>query len=427
MSLKESACWGLIVRMQEAEALSLKGMQAFLDASEEVQFRGRQRQEVYDWMTRFMRQQGFRKQGKAVRGLLRRYMEKMTGLSRAQVTRLVGQYRKNSEVKEAVYRRNRFQSRFTQADIELLAKVDEAHETLSGPATRKILEREWGIHQRAGYERLATVSVAHIYNLRKRRRYRECRLSYTKTRPVQVAIGERRKPEPGGLPGYLRVDTVHQGDRDGMKGVYHINAVDEVTQWQVIGAVAAITQAHLEPVLSGIFKQFPFPIRGFHSDNGSEFINDTVSGLLRKLLIGQTKSRPRKSNDNGLVESKNGAVIRKHMGYGYIAAEHAGDIDRFYQLQFNSYLNFHRPCGQPERITDPDGKERFVYRRYATPWETLRELVSTPEARARLKPELSIQALDRAAQQQSDTEAARNMQEAKRKLFLTLYQERKTA
>jgi len=413
--------------MQDAEQLSLERIQALLEASDEVRFEGQQRQEVYDWMTRLMRQQGYRTQSRAVRGLLRRYMAKMTGLSRAQVTRLIGGYLKNSEVKEAVYSRNRFQGRFTQADIELLAKVDEAHETLSGPATRKILEREWVIWKHAGYERLATVSVAHIYNLRKRRRYRECRMNYTKTRAVQVALGERRRPEPGGQPGYLRVDTVHQGDREGVKGVYHINAVDEVTQWQAVGAVPAITQAHLEPVLKALFSQFPFPIRGFHSDNGSEFINDTVSGLLKKLLIGQTKSRPRKSNDNGLVESKNGAVIRKHMGYGYIAAEHAGEIDRFYRSRFNPYLNFHRPCGQPERIMDADGREKFVYRRYATPWETLRELVSAPETQARLKPELSIGSLDRMAGQQSDTESAKGMQEAKRKLFLTLYRERKSA
>jgi len=120
-------------------------------------------------------------------------------------------------------------------------------------------------------------------------------MNYTKTRAVQVAIGERRKRQPGGQPGYLRVDTVHQGDQDGSKGVYHINAVDEVTQWQVIGSVAAITQTHLEPVLRAILGQFPFLIRGFHSDNGSEFINDSVSGLLKRLLIEQTKSRPRLS------------------------------------------------------------------------------------------------------------------------------------
>ena len=132
---------------------------------------------------------------------------------------------------------------------------------------------------------------------------------------MKVAIGERRRPRPEGRPGYLRVDTVHQGDRDGVKGVYHVDAVDEVTQWQVVGATAQISEAALLPLLKAMLKQFPFRIRGF-TDNGSEFINHTVAELLNKLLIEQTKSRPRRSNDNGLVESKNGAVIRKHMGYG---------------------------------------------------------------------------------------------------------------
>ena len=414
--------------MQDGEKLSLEQMRGFLEASEEVHFEGQRRQEVYEWITRLLRQQGYRKQGKVARGLLRRYVAKMIGRSRAQVTRLIGRYVEHSEVKESSHHRHRFASRFTPADLELLVKVDEAHETMSGPATKKILEREWEIYRHAEYERLATISVAHIYNLRRRPRYRQRRMNYTKTRAVQVAIGERRKPQPEGRPGYLRVDTVHQGDLDGIKGVYHVNAVDQVTQWQVVGAVSAITQTHLEPVLRAILQQFPFLVRGFHSDNGSEFINDTVSGLLQDLLIEQTKSRPRHSNDNGLVESKNGAVIRKHLGYGYIAAEHAPDIHAFYQRHFNPYLNFHRPCGQPERVVDERGKEKYVYRRYATPWETLRELSRAwPEASSYLKPELSIQSLDRIAAAHSDTESARGMQEAKRKLVLTFRQERRSA
>lgn len=414
--------------MQDAEKLNQAQMQAFLEASQEVRFEGKQRAEVYGWITRTLRQQRYREQGKQRRGLLLRYVAKMTGRSRTQVTRLVAQYIAHSEVKEARYQRHRFASRFRRADIELLAKVDEAHERLSGPATKKILEREFEQYKDADYQRLSSISVAHIYNLRQRRHYRECWMSYTKTRPVQVAIGERRRPQPGGKPGYLRVDTVHQGDLDGVKGVYHINAVDEVTQWQVVGAVSALTQSHLEPVLRAILEQFPFAVRGFHSDNGSEFINDMVSGLLKDLLIEQTKSRARKSNDNGLVESKNGAVIRKHMGYGYIAAGHAQDIAAFYQRHFNPYLNFHRPCGQPERIVDPRGKQKYVYRRYATPWEVLRGLSrALPEGHSYLKPALSIPALDQLAQAHSDTAAARQMQEAKRKLFLGFRQERRTA
>lgn len=414
--------------MSESRKLSAEQIRAFLEGSEEHRFRGKRRAEVYEWITRTLRVQEYRKQGKKMRGLLKRYVEKMTGRSRTQVTLLVARYMKHSEVKVSSYRRHRFPSRFTRADVELLAQVDEAHETLSGPATKKILEREFGEYKHAEYERLAGISVAHIYNLRQRPRYRERRLNYIKTRAVQVAIGERRKPRPDGKPGYLRVDTVHQGDRDGVKGVYHINLVDEVTQWQMVACVAAIAQSHLRPVLQDLLDRFPFPIRGFHSDNGSEFINDTVSGLLQDLLIEQTKSRARQSNDNGLVESKNGAVIRKHMGYGYIAAEHAEDIHAFYQSAFNPYLNFHRPCGQPERIVDQRGKEKFVYKRYATPWETLRTLEQAlPPGQSYLKPAVSIQGLDRIAQACSDTEAARRMQKAKRKLFLGFRQERQSA
>lgn len=414
--------------MSETGKLGAEQIRAFLEGSEEHRFRGKRRAEVYEWITRTLRMQEYRKQGKKMRGLLKRYVEKMTGLSRTQVTLLVARYMEHSEVKVARYRRHSFASRFTRADVELLAKVDEAHETLSGPATKKILEREFAQYGHVEYERLAGISVAHIYNLRKRPRYRERRLNYTKTRAVQVAIGERRKPRPDGKPGYLRVDTVHQGDLDGIKGVYHINLVDEVTQWQMVACVAAITRSHLKPVLQDLLRRFPFLIRGFHSDNGSEFINDTVSGILQKLLIEQTKSRARNSNDNGLVESKNGAVIRKHMGYGYIAAEHAEDIHVFYQSAFNPYLNFHRPCGQPERIVDPRGKEKFVYKRYATPWETLRTLEQAlPPGQSYLKASVSIPELDRIAQAHSDTEAARHMQEAKRKLFLGFRQERKSA
>jgi hypothetical protein len=286
----------------------------------------------------------------------------MTGLSRAQSTRLIGQYLAQGSIEEKTYRRRRFPSLYTRRDIELLAEVDEAHETLSGPATQKILYREFHEFGNSGYQLLAQISMGHIYNLRKSGTYRKRRVAYQATRPTAMSIGERRKPDPQGRPGYLRVDTVHQGDRDGQKGVYHINAVDEVTQWQVVGAAEQISEAWLMPVLEAMIEQFPFIIRGFHSDNGSEFINHTVARLLNKLLVEQTKSRPRRSNDNGLVESKNGAVVRKHMGYGHIEGGHAEAINQFYREHFNPYLNFHRPCGVPEVVTSDKGKQRRVYR-----------------------------------------------------------------
>lgn len=409
--------------MRESEKLSLEQIRAFLQASKEIHFQGKQRKEIYEWVTGILQQHRYRQQGREVKGLLRSYLIKMTGLSRAQMTRLIGQYRDQGEVKELSYRRHRFTSKYTRADVELLASVDEAHETLNGAATRKILEREWKEYERAEFERLSQISVAQIYRLRQRSTYRQRRLHFTKTKPTQVGIGERRCPEPDGQPGYLRVDTVHQGDQDGVKGVYHINAVDQVTQWQVVGATAQISEAWLLPVLEAMLEQFPFTIRGFHSDNGSEFINHTVATLLNKLLIEQTKSRPRRWNDNGLVESKNGAVVRKHMGYGHIACSHAEQIQSFYECYLNPYLNFHRPCGQPQVITDSKGKQKRTYPWYATPWEVLRQMRGLT---GYLKNGVTIESLDRLARAKGDTQAAREMQEAKRKLFAG-FQQRRTA
>jgi len=389
-------------------------MGRFVEASEAIRFESKNREQVYGWLERVLVGQEYAQQGKSARGLVRRYIEKMTGLSRAQVTRLIARYSATGRVQPTVYRRRRFPERFTRADIELLASVDEAHETLSGPATRRILEREVELYGKQEYARLAGISVAHLYNLRKSQRYRERRLNYVKTRPTAVSIGERRKPDPQGQPGYLRLDTVHQGDQPEAKGVFHINAVDEVLQWQIVGATPRISEAYLKPVLEAMLRQFPFRIQGFHTDNGSEFINRTVAGLLNKLLIEQTKSRPRQSGDNGLVETKNGAVIRKHIGYGYIDAGHADRINDFYREYLNPYLNYHRPCAQADVAIDERGRKRVRYKRYQTPLETLLALEKPAQY---LRQGLSINALKRIAAALSDTDAARRMQQAKSKLF----------
>ena len=90
---------------------------------------------------------------------------------------------------------------------------------------------------------------------------------------MKVAIGERRRPRPEGRAGYLRVDSVHQGDLAKVKGVYYINVVDEVTQYEFVGMVERISERYLIPVLEGLLGAFPFQIRGFHSDHGSEYVN----------------------------------------------------------------------------------------------------------------------------------------------------------
>lgn len=410
----ESGCWGLIISMDDTKWLSLEQMRAFLAGAEAVEFAGQGRKEVYEWVERLLVRHEYAVLGKAGKGLLRRYVEKMTGMSRAQVTRLIAAYRATGRVRASEYERHRFATRYTKADVELLAYVDKAHGNLSGPATRCILQREYEVYGIAAYERLAGISSAQIYRLRATAAYRKRNASYEPTRPTVIAIGERRRPEPNGRPGYLRIDTVHQGDFEGRKGVYHINAVDEVTQWQVMAATPKISELWLIPVLEAMLAQFPFLIRGFHSDNGSEYVNHEVARLLGKLLIEQTKSRSRHSNDNGLVEAKNGAVIRKHLGYGYIDAQHAEVITAFYGQHLNPYVNFHRPCAVPEQRHLGNGKIQRVYRRWATPLELLHE---APNWEAYLRPDLTAAQLQAQAAAHSDTEAALAMQEAKRALF----------
>ena len=171
-------------------------------------------------------------------------------------------------------------------------------------------------------------------------------------------------------------------------------------------------------MLEALLAQFPFVIRGFHSDNGSEFINYNVARLLDKLLIEQTKSRAHHSGDNGLVESKNGAIIRKYIGHGHIDAQHAEAMDHFHSQYLNPYINFHRPCAVPKVLTEANGKRRRVYERWATPFELFREL---PRCESYLQPHVTLAELDRLAQTQSDTEAALDMQRAKRKLFQSFH------
>ena len=128
------------------------------------------------------------------------------------------------------------------------------------------------------------LSVSHLYNLRTSTTYQRQRTNFEKTKPrQQIAIGERRKPQPNGQPGYLRIDTVHQVDLDKKKGVYHINVVDEITQFEMILSVEKISEYFLIPVLEQLLETFPFIIKGFHSDNGSEYINKPVEKLLNKL------------------------------------------------------------------------------------------------------------------------------------------------
>ena len=266
------------------------------------------------------------------------------------------------------------------------------------------------------YRTIATISMQHIYNMRKSVLYLRITKNYKKTKPAVVPIGERRRPEPNGIPGYIRVDTVHQGDKNGHKGVYHINTVDESTQFEFVGAVEQISERYLIPLLAKLIESYPFQIVNFHSDNGSEFINKVVVKLLNKLLITLTKSRPRHSNDNALVETKNGWVLRKWMGYQFIEQKHAEKINTFYFGCFNEYINYHRPCGFATRLQDSKGKIKKIYRQedFQTPYEKLK---SIPESGKYLKKGITFAMLDKIVYSKSDNDMAATVQKQRSRLF----------
>jgi hypothetical protein len=302
----------------------------------------------------------------------------------------------------------------------LLVVADNAHARISGPAMSNILKREVSIFNNIEYTTLQDISTSHLYRLRTVPKYVCEALTFEKTNPTKVPIGERRRPEPNGKPGYLCVDSVHQGDLNGEKGIYHINITDAVTQYEFIGAVENISEQFLKPVLADLLRQFPFVIHEIHSDNGSEYINRNVAELLNKLLIKQTKSRPRHSNDNGLAESKNAALIRKHIGYIYINKKHTKLVNDFYQNTFNEYINYHRPCGFAAIRTNAKGKEIKYYpkKNYMNPYEKLKTL---PDAEQCLRPGVTFAELDKIAYKQSDTEYAKYMQVEKSKMFKIIH------
>lgn len=402
--------------MQNAESLTGKQIDDFLKGSEGIEFTSQSRAEIYGWTEGILAAQEYLNQSKGERGAVRAYLSKTTGLSLPQITRLIRSYVQTGKVEVKPSLRRRFPGKYTQQDVALLAEVDRAHRRLSGPATRHILEREYSEFGKPEFARLAGISVSHLYNLRQRPSYRKETADFTVTRPSGVSIAERRRPEPAGRPGFLRVDTVHQGDWDGAKGVYHINAVDTVTQWQAVGCVSKISEHFLLPVLEALLHQFPFHILGFHTDNGSEFINYKVAELLEKLLVEFTKSRACRSQDNALVEGKNGAIIRKLIGYGHIPAAHAEALQKFYTAQLNPYLNFHRPCGFATISFDARGKRKRTYKLkdYATPYQKLKSL---PTVEDYLKDGITLKQLDRRAGTMSDTGCAQKMSVAKARLL----------
>ncbi|PIR46457.1 MAG: integrase [Candidatus Vogelbacteria bacterium CG10_big_fil_rev_8_21_14_0_10_45_14] len=408
----------MTIGMKDNSIKSVSQLQALIKAAEalgvETVERLNGKDEVYAWMNDLLLRLKYRSLRKKDKGIVRKYLRLYSGYTESHIDHLISAYAAEGMIRRKKRTQPVFPTTYAGEDIELLAEVAEAYDHQNGRALKEVCREMFAVHGDERFKRLAKISVSRLYDFKQDPRFKEKTLHYTKTRPAPVAIGERKKPYPQGKPGFLRVDSVHQGDKDKEKGVYHINLVDEVTQWEITVCVEGISEAFLAPALEEALETFPFTILNFHSDNGSEYINKVVAKLLEKLRINQTKSRSRKTNDNALVEGKNGAVIRKHMGYMHIPKRHAVSINKYYRMYRNPFVNFHRFSAFPDEEIDTRGKIIKKYRTYLTPCQ---KLLSIPLVEACLKAETTCASLETEMQRQSHLAAAREMQKEKSKLF----------
>lgn len=398
-------------------------MGSFLTGSQAIAFAvATNKDERYHFVEGILRRFNYPRLARSDKGIVIRFLGKVSGYSRQQLTRMIQRFTEKGELKRFQKTLNGFEQFYQPEDIRLLAQLDQRHDTPNGFMVKKLCERAYLEFDELNYERLSHISVSHIYNLRKSAGYQNLRHHYEKTKsPKGITIGERRKPQANGKPGFIRIDTVHQGDLDGCKGVYHINAVDEVTQFEVVVSVEKISESYLIPALKILLNTFPFKIINFHSDNGSEYVNQTVAKLLKKLLIEFTKSRPRKSNDNALAEGKNAAIVRKIFGYSHIPQRYSDQLNKFNQAALNPYVNYHRPCLYPTHTIDKKGKEKkqYKYKNMMTPYEKFKSL---PESEKYLKENFTFKMLDDIAKAMTDNESADYLQRQRKLLFKQIHE-----
>lgn len=396
------------VIMDDTRLTDVNQLKTFLQGSQKLVTLLLSISDKYAFIQRTVKKFSYKKLSKKEKRIVYLYMKKLTGYKKAQLHRLIKRAEQGKLLQKSYIRKNTYRM-YNRDDIKLLERTDELHLRLNREATKEILRREFILFRHEKFCHIADVSSSHIDNLRRTNIYKTHWVNGTKSKIVP--IGKTQPPEANNMPGSLRIDTCHQRD------IYHIHCIDEITQWEIVLCVPSISEAYLKPALELLLILFPFVIFNFHSDRGSEFINKVVAKILNKLLINQTKSRSRHCNDNALIESKNGSILRKNMGYFHINKGMVGKINDFYKNYFIPYLNFHRPCGYvTETKIDKKGRTRKIYGHYTTPYERLKE-VSKEQKKNFLKPGQTFEKLDIIAYAMSDNDFAEIMRKEQDKLF----------
>ncbi len=380
---------------------TLEQVRKFLDGAGAPDLEISTRADAYSFTEETARRFDYARLGKADKGALRLFLCRVTGRSRAQVTRLLRQYRTSGQVADRrAGPRRPFSRRYTSADIELLAEVDALHGTLSGPATRRLCARAFHLFGDRPFERLAGISNGHLYNLRRTLGYRRCRgtLPWIPTCPVPFV--RRWRVQPFRQPGHLRVVAVRPRELKALRGLYHLELVDEVTMFRFVASVERLDAPCLAPVLQDLLEAFPFAIRSFHSGHGSGQGDAGVAALLQALYADGV-ARACRGAGSVPVASSRGLTRR---------------VNGFTRNVLVPYLNYHRLRFFPVEQVDGTGRVRRCYRDLdvMTPYERLKSL---PEAAACLRPGVTFARLDAVATAVSDSEAARTVNEAGIRLF----------
>lgn len=357
MSALEANCFGWV----RTETMIWTAPQAFAD----------EREAVYDSVTKILNARQYSRLDRRQKGIVRAFLIETTGYSRAQLTRLIAQWAKFRRLAVNRSDRWRFPTRYTTSDIALLAELDAVHQDLPGPAVKHILAREYHLFGKAEYERLARLSVSHIYNLRRSTEYQHLR-AWVQHEPSQMLrLGRNLKPDARREPGYLSIRLVRAYSENELSG-YQICAIDGATKWRVLGCAESLREVHFSPVLEAVLHQFPFQIRGLRSELGiANFDPPTPSIEMRA---------------------------------------RSDAFQRALTAHLNPYVNYHRPCAFTA-LERPSTSDRGPRRRtcYLTPYE---RLVSLSNWQTFLKPGITPLLLKRVSSRMSDTESARQMQHA---------------
>ena len=129
--------------MTDNRVMNIAELKALLASSGVLTFKGSSREEIYAWIERTLRSYHYRSRPRLEKGVLRRYMRKMTEISNSQLTRLIAQFRRSGHIRIRPYQRHSFPSKYTRDDQPLLAELDSSNERLPGKATVAIFKREY--------------------------------------------------------------------------------------------------------------------------------------------------------------------------------------------------------------------------------------------------------------------------------------------